>query len=133
MNRRQRCYTRILFVLYLIVLAWLCFGHFDSIPDVPKSYWGIPTDKIVHFLMFFPFPVLAVMTLDIQGKRKGTAALIILAVFLTGAALAACTEVAQTKLTTWRKGDPTDFGADLLALGLGSLLVLGATLWKHRK
>ena len=55
MTRRQLVIARVLFAMYLVAVAVLCFGKFDSSQDVPKSLWGIPTDKVVHFLMFFRF------------------------------------------------------------------------------
>ena len=51
--------ARILFLLYLGAIALLCFMHVDKLPDVQKFIFGIPTDKIVHFGMFLPFPILA--------------------------------------------------------------------------
>ena len=48
MTRRQILWARILFGLYLVAVAVLCFGKFDSAQDVPRDLWGIPTDKIVR-------------------------------------------------------------------------------------
>ena len=64
MTPRQLKYARILFAVYLAAVLVLCFGKFPSSEDVPKYLWGIPTDKIVHFLMFLPFPVLAYLAFD---------------------------------------------------------------------
>ena len=51
--------ARFLFFLYLAGIAFLCFMHVDKLPDVQKFIFGIPTDKVVHFGMFLPFPILA--------------------------------------------------------------------------
>ena len=56
--------ARILFFLYLAAVAFLCFMHVDKLPDVQKFIFGIPTDKIAHFLMFLPFPILAYLAYD---------------------------------------------------------------------
>ena len=133
MTRRQLTYARIVFLVYLVVLLVLCFGQFSSTQDVPKFLWGIPTDKIVHFLMFLPFPILAYLAFDrFQGKR-GSSLLWTAAVFGAGVLLAAGTELGQAWLTTYREGDPNDFLSDLLALAVGSVIVLIVILVKPKK
>jgi VanZ family protein len=133
MTRRQRIIARILFGVYLVAVAWLCFGHFDSMPDVPRAWWGIPMDKIVHFVMFFPFPILAYIAFDRFTEKWWTSVLFVLITFGVGALLAAGTEIGQARLTTYRSGDPNDFRADLLALGISAVIVLCIDLWKQRK
>ena len=134
MTRRQRLLARILFVLYLAAVAYLCFGRFDDMPDVEKYIFGIPTDKVVHFLMFFPFPILAFLAFDRYTEKFWSTVLWTLGTFAAGALLAAGTEYGQARLTTWRSGDPLDLRADLIALGISSLLVFCIDLWKqHRK
>lgn len=134
MTRRQRLLARILFVLYLAAVACLCFGRFDDMPDVEKYIFGIPTDKVVHFLMFFPFPILAFLAFDRYTEKFWSTVLWTLGTFAAGALLAAGTEYGQARLTTWRSGDPLDLRADLIALGVSSLLVFCIDLWKqHRK
>ena len=134
MTRRQRLLARILFFVYLATVAFLCFGRFDNVPEVEKYILGIPTDKIVHFLMFFPFPILAFLAFDRFTETWWSSVLWTLGTFVAGALIAAGTEYGQARLTTWRSGDPLDLTADLLALGISSLLVFGIDLWKqHRK
>ena len=132
MTRRQLTVARILLVLYLAALLWLCFGHFDSMPDVKRCYWGIPTDKIVHFLMFLPFPLLAYFAFDRYTEKFWPSVLWTGVAFLAGILLATGTEVGQALLTTYRSGDPSDFRADLIALGVSSLLVFILDLRKQR-
>ena len=133
MTRRELIFARILFVVYLLAIAWLCFWRFDSLPDVPRFFLGIPMDKIVHFTMFFPFPILAYFAFDRFTEKWWVSLLFTLGTFLTGALIAAGTEVGQARLTTYRSGDPKDYLADLLALGISSVLVLVADIWKQRK
>ena len=59
MTRKQLILARIVFAVYILAVLVLCFGKFESTEDVPMDLWGIPTDKVVHFLMFFPFPLQA--------------------------------------------------------------------------
>ena len=132
MTRRQILRARILFGLYLVAVAVLCFGKFDSSQDVPRDLWGIPTDKIVHFLMFFPFPILACLASGGYRGERWQATFRTVIAFLAGCAFAAATEWVQTWLS-YRSGDPVDFGADALALLLSSAIVLIIVLAKHRK
>ena len=132
MTRRQLLQARILFGLYLVAVALLCFGKFDSSQDVPMDLWGIPTDKIVHFLMFFPFPFLACLAAGGYRGERWQATFRTVIAFLAGCAFAAATEWIQTWLS-YRSGDPVDFGADALAILLGSVIVLFLVLAKHRK
>ncbi|MBR6884057.1 MAG: hypothetical protein IKN06_13960 [Bacteroidales bacterium] len=123
MTGKQRTFARVLFVLYLVAVAWLCFGKFSSVPDVPRSFWGIPTDKVVHFLMFFPYPILAFFAFDPLTKTVRSTLLWTAATFLTGCAVAGVTEIIQAKYLPYRMGDLADFKADLLALAIASAFV----------
>ena len=132
MTRRQLQWARILFGLYLVAVAVLCFARFPESEDVPKFLLGIPMDKIVHFLMFFPFPVLAYLAFDrYRGKRRASV-LWTTAALLCGCAFAALTELVQSRLP-YRSGDPADFRADAFALLLSSVLVLILILVQKRK
>ena len=132
MTRQQLIWARILFGLYLVAVAVLCFGKFDSTQDVPKDLWGIPTDKIVHFLMFFPFPLLACLASGGYRGERWQATFHTVIAFLAGCAFAAATEWIQSWLP-YRSGDPADYGADALAILLSSIIVLFIVLAKHRK
>ena len=132
MTRRQLIRARILFAVYLAAVAFLCFGQFSGSQDVPMDLWGIPTDKVVHFLMFFPFPLLACLAFGGYRGTPGQAVLKTAAAFLAGCVFAAGTEWVQTRLP-YRSGDPVDFQADALALLLSSIIVLLLVLVKHRK
>ena len=133
MSRRQLILARILFVVYLVAVLWLCFGKFDSTQDVPLDLWGIPTDKIVHFLMFLPFPVLAFFAFDRFTGKRWPSVLWTVVAFLAGCAFAAGTEYVQARLLPYRTGDPADFKADLLALAVSSVIVLILDITKQKK
>ena len=91
MKKSFKIAFRVLFYLYLIAVAVLCFGSFNSLPEVSKTILGIPTDKVVHFCMFFPFPILAVLAYDkFTGNRKKVI-IFALVTFLVGCVLAAGT------------------------------------------
>jgi VanZ family protein len=133
MTRRQRTIARILFGVYLVAVAWLCFGKLDSSQNMPTTLWGIPTDKIAHFLMFLPFPVLAFFAFDRFTERFWPSVLWTVVTFLAGSAFAAGTEYVQARLLPYRTGDPADFKADLLALAASSVIVLILDLSKQKK
>ena len=132
MTRRQLQWARILFGLYLVAVAVLCFAHSPESEDAPKALWGIPMDKVVHFLMFFPLPVLAYLAFDRYRGKRWASVLWTTATLLCGCAFAAVTELVQSRLP-YRSGDPADFRADALALLLSSVTVLILVLAKHRK
>ena len=54
MSKRDRIFF-VLFLAYLGLVVWCCFGNFGSMPNVQREMFGIPTDKVVHFVMFLPF------------------------------------------------------------------------------
>ena len=101
-------------------------------PHVKMSYWGIPTDKIVHFLMFFPFPLLCFGAFDKFTTKPWHSVLFVVIVFCIGCVLAGATEIGQS-MTKYRTGDERDFFADGIALGISSLIVLILDLRKQFK
>ena len=110
----------ILLLVYLGVLAWCCFGNFDDIPQPRKEFFGIAFDKIVHFIMFLPFPFLCFLAFNCIEAKPWKAMLGIVAIFLAGCLIAAGTEIGQS-YTAHRVGDPKDFMADFLSLAVSSL------------
>ncbi|MGM9736359.1 MAG: VanZ family protein [Candidatus Cryptobacteroides sp.] len=110
-------------LLYIVSLIALCIIQTESLPQVEAEWFGIPTDKIVHFVMFLPFPVLTWLAFfkeeRIKWKKVGLCAIIL----ICGMVLAAGTEVAQT-FTEYRDGDILDFAADCLGMAAGLALVI---------
>ena len=109
-------------LLYILTVAYLCFGKLDSLPDVKRSYFGIDTDKIVHFLMFLPFPILSYFCAGRKFSSPWQAVLFTIVIFFIGCMVAAGTEMGQS-LTNYRVSDPLDFKADALALALSSTVM----------
>lgn len=112
--------ARILFIVYLAAIAFLCFMHADKLPDMQKTFLGIPTDKVAHFLMFLPFPILAFLAYDHVTGSFWSALLFSVLTFAVGAAIAWGTEYIQGMLP-YRSRDMADLRADLLALGISTL------------
>ncbi len=130
--KKRNIISFILFLLYLGFVAWCCFGHFDSLPNISRSILGFPTDKVVHFVMFFPFAFLCFASFDFLAGKKWKALLLMAAVFVIGLLVATATEAGQS-LTTYRSADPLDFKADALALGLASLIIAVIILARKTK
>lgn len=114
--------SRIFFVLYIIFIAWLCLYNFKNLSHVQRVIWGIPTDKLVHFCMFFPFPFLAFMSYDKKTTTTWQSILYAISILTLGTILAVLTEYAQSFLP-YRTADMMDFKADFLALSISTVLV----------
>ncbi|MBR6305574.1 MAG: VanZ family protein [Bacteroidales bacterium] len=133
MTKRLNAVFKVLFYLYLVAIAVLCFGSFNSLPNVSRTILGIPTDKVVHFCMFLPFPILAFLAYDKYTGDRRKVLLFALVTFLVGCLLAAGTELGQAYLTDHRSGDAWDFLADFLAILTGSVIAIWIDLRQLRK
>ena len=114
--------ARILFFIYLAAIAFLCFMHVDKMPEIQKTFLGIPADKAAHFLMFLPFPFLSYFAIGKNPSGPWKAIGAVLLIFLAGCLIAAGTELGQG-FFPYRSTDAKDFLADACALALGSLAV----------
>ena len=121
------------FVIYLLAVLFLCFGKFENTPDVPWSLLGIPSDKLVHFCMFFPFPILAFLAFDRFTETHKSTFLFSGITWVLGMGLAFATEWGQAHLTDYRSGDPWDLLADGLAITLSTIVVIIWDLTKQKK
>ena len=121
------------FVIYLLAVLFLCFGKFENTPDVPWSLMGIPSDKLVHFCMFFPFPILAFLAFDRFTETPKSTFLFSGITWVLGMGLAFATEWGQAHLTDYRSGDPWDLLADGLAITLSTIVVIIWDLSKQKK
>lgn len=120
MKSTKTILSRILFLIYLAAIAFLCFMRVDTMPEIQKDLFGIPTDKIAHFIMFLPFPILAFLSFDHTTRKAWGAVLFALVTFVAGAAIAYGTEYVQGFLP-YRSKDMSDFRADLLALVISTI------------
>ena len=131
-NHLRAILFRILTILYVVAVAWLCFANFDKAPDMPRTLLGIPIDKVVHFCMFFPFPILAFLAYDQYTQTPWQALAALLSICAIGGIFAGLTELIQGQLS-YRTKDINDFGADCLAIGLSGLLVFIIDVLQMRK
>ena len=132
MKRSTVILFRILVILYIIALAILCFGHFGNLPQIHSKILGMEQDKVFHFLMFLPFPILAFFAFDKYTESPRQSFIYTGLTCAAGCLLAAGTELIQSRLS-YRSGDQNDFIADFLAIILGSLIVLLIDISKQKK
>jgi len=133
MTRSQKIAFQVIFFLYVAAVLFLCFAHFEQTPAIEWSLWGIPSDKVVHFCMFFPFPILAFLAFDRYTDSVRSTLLFSGITLLVGFLLAWGTEWGQAHLTDYRSGDPLDLVADGTALVLSTLLVIFLDIRKQKK
>lgn len=131
--RKKKILFRVLFVLYLAAVLYLCFGRFDNTPSIPWTLLGIPSDKLVHFCMFFPFPILSFLAFDRFTETPPATFLFSGLTFLVGVGIAYGTEWGQAHLTTYRSGDPMDLLADVSALLISTIIVIIWDLSKQKR
>ena len=119
----RKTIARTVFLLYIAAVLYLCFADFSNSTEVPRQIFGFDTDKVVHFLMFFPFPILFYLAFCRDSKSFLKSVALVLCILALGCLIAAGTEYAQSFLP-YRTGDQADFRADFLALGISSAIVL---------
>lgn len=93
----------------------------DSLPSIEKNFFGIPMDKMAHFLMFIPYPILAVAVFYRREKTAGNALIVFSGAAATGLMLAYATEIIQAHIG-YRSYDIHDFAADASGLAAGCIM-----------
>ena len=109
----------LLFLAYVGLVAWLCFGTFEPDPNIPRTILGIPIDKCVHFAMFLPFPILCTIAFDFRSWWRALSVSTVLANIM-----AFTFETLQTRINITRTTDPTDLNANLLGITVGLALAV---------
>ena len=128
MKAFSRIFKIVLFLVYVACVAWLCFGTFKPSSDIPRSILGFPTDKVVHFLMFLPFPILGTFAFDFRSWWRPLA----MTTFLANV-VAFTFEQLQSRITTVRITDPQDLNANFLGITLGLLIAILIGLLAKKK
>ena len=121
MKIRKRYIALILFCIYMVAVALVCFMRPESIPEMRPDLFDIPIDKVVHFIMFFPYPILAYKAFRPEGKSKWIHLVILVIIFITGIGLAMGTEKIQG-MSEYRSFEMEDFYADVLGMEISALL-----------
>jgi len=130
MTTRRIIYIIVL-CLYIAAVAFLCFAKPEDMLQMPSLWFGLPADKVGHFLMFMPFPILAFLTFETEGMTVGRKILLLAVLMTVGAGLAMGTEHIQAQLA-YRAAETGDFYADAAGLAIGGAAVLLFILRKDR-
>ena len=119
------------FCLYVIAVLFLCLSRPENLPYAEFMIFGLPYDKVAHFLMFLPFPILVhLMFFEISGSRWKDLLILICGISLgIGAALGI--EYLQA-MTQYRSSDIKDVYAGAVGLSAGCIPVLFHILSKKR-
>lgn len=120
MFRNLKVISSVLLCFYLAAVGLLCFMKPDELPEVPKLWFGIPADKVAHFIMFLPFPTLSFMTFRPKDAGLAMQLLLLALLLVIGAGLAIGTEHLQA-MTGYRSYDLKDFGCDMSGMVCGAL------------
>jgi VanZ family protein len=119
------------FCLYIAALLYLCLAKPDDLPQPEIYFFGLPIDKVVHFCMFLPFPVLMHLVFCEKAIGVFRELLVLVASIAIGIGMACGTEYLQS-LTQYRSADILDFYADLKGLSVGCLVVLLHIIFRKR-
>ena len=131
METRKRI-ARIAFLLYLAAVLFLCFGKFSDMSAMPEQFFGFNIDKVAHFLMFLPFPILFYMAFHWKTRNVRHSLLLALGILAIGVLLASGTELVQFFIP-YREANLGDLLADVLALCTSSALILPIDLKKLKR
>ena len=103
-----------LFCIYLAAVAFACFSKPSNLPDMGAgTFMGIPMDKVLHFIMFLPFPVLASMSLINMNRGKAANLVTLAVIAITGIGI-------QSQLG-YRSYDMKDLYADSIGICTGAI------------
>lgn len=130
MALKRRHMAILLFAFYLAAVAYLCFLKPGSIPVLQQFIFGIPTDKVIHFIMFLPYPVLAYISFRPDRKGILTHMLTFIAIIAVGAAMAMGVE--RLQIAAGRNYDIKDFYANIAGMAAGAAITLIFILARHR-
>ena len=127
---KRRHMAILLFALYLAAVAYLCFLKPGSIPVLQQFIFGIPTDKVIHFTMFLPYPILAYISFRPDRKGMSIHLIALAAIIAVGAAMAMGVE--RLQIAAGRNYDIKDFYANISGMAAGAAITLIFILARHR-
>lgn len=119
------------FCIYIGAILYLCLTKPDNLPQTEFLIFGLPADKVAHFTMFLPFPILMYLMFFDRSRSRWLDMLILVAAIALGIGAAFGTEYLQA-LTQYRSSDINDTFADMKGLSTGALIVLTHILLRKR-
>ena len=111
MRDRIHYIIKSLFYIYILGLCFCCFWNFRGSIDLSTEWIGLPKDKVVHFLLFFPMPVMTYLAFPKLRNTPRRYLRFSIIVFICSIAFGAMTEAVQW-LTGYRQCDWGDLLAD---------------------
>ena len=122
----------ILFCLYIMAVAVLCFTQGEQLPELPNTWFGLPSDKVAHALMFFPFTILGYLSFTSEENSTLQKVAVLTVLIAVGCGMAYATESIQ-RVLGYRAYEISDMKADMAGLGLGTLISIMFIIFSTKK
>lgn len=122
----------ILFCLYIMAVAVLCFTQGEQLPELPNTWFGLPSDKVAHALMFFPFTILGYLSFTSEENSTLQKVAVLTVLIAVGCGMAYSTESIQ-RVLGYRAYEISDMKADMAGLGLGTLISIMFIIFSTKK
>ena len=120
-----------IFCCYILAVVLLCLIRTESLPELQKTFLGIPLDKVAHFMMFIPFPLLGYMSFHSERKEIWRTMAVLGILCILGVGFAFATERLQA-MTTYRSCEPADMVADMTGIVSGAVVAAVTVFIRHR-
>lgn len=122
----------ILFCLYIMAVAVLCFTQGEQLPELPNTWFGLPSDKVAHALMFFPFTILGYLSFTSEENSALQKVAVLTVLIAVGCGMAYATESIQ-RMLGYRAYEISDMKADMAGLGLGTIISIMFIIFSTKK
>jgi VanZ family protein len=122
----QKLHKVLFYVYILILLTLLCVKFSDKI-KIPSFFLGIPSDKWIHAILFFPFIILFRLGAIFQKELS-----LIQLYFLIALPFAAFCESLHYFIP-YRTFSVSDFYANAIGLLIGTLISIPILRFKNKK
>ncbi len=123
---------RILLLVYMAGVAYLCFGNSYESHDIQQILLLLHMDYVVHFGMFFPAPLIGFFAFNKEPLSPGRSSVSLLCICSIACIFAGLTEIIQGTLP-YRSEDIRDFEADCLAIVIATVLVFIINFCLYKK
>lgn len=132
MKLKKRHISLLVFCAYMAAVAYVCFARPESIPELKPDLFGIPIDKVLHFILFLPYPVLAYIAFRTDNKGMRTHLTTLVTILIIGICLAMGTEKIQG-MSEYRSFEIEDFYADVTGMVLSTVSTAAWIIIKRRR
>ena len=128
----RRQISLVLFCLYIAAVAVLCFTQGEQIPELPNTWFGLPSDKVAHALMFFPFTILGYLSFTSEENSTLRKVIMLATLIAIGSGMAYATESIQ-RMLGYRAYEISDMKADMIGLGTGTIISIMFIIFSIKK